>query len=248
MKELFACIFTFAFSVATAQTKVTKYYDANWSETTKEKAAFYADFIKDGSYYNCSSYWLNTQIIRGKSIYPDTAMADPIGVQVLYYKDGHPADSSFFQDKQLKYSFHYYPNRQLAAHYFLPDNKKEGVSEGYDESGKKIKNYVYQKEAEFKGGQKAWVGYITKNVSKDFTVKGGSEEVTATVKIEFIVDENGDVVVPKIKISSGYKNVDNDALSVIRNSPGWNSAILYNVPVKAYRIQPFIYILKPEKK
>jgi hypothetical protein len=42
--------------------------------------------------------------------------------------------------------------------------------------------------------------------------------------------------------------VDNDALRVIADSPTWKNAIQFNQPVKAYRLQPFTYILTPEKK
>jgi protein TonB len=230
-----------------AQAKVTKYYDANWMETPKDKAAFYADFVKEGNNYSCTSYWINTTNVRGKSTFPDPVMQSAIGTQVLYFKNGHIEDSSLFENKQLKYSYHYYPNNQLAVHYYVPDNKKEGVAEGYDESGSKIKNYIFQKEAEFKGGQKAWTAYLNKNATSDLHVKGDST-VSASAEVEFIVDENGDVLKPKILKSSGNKNVDRDALRLIADSPQWNYGILYNKPVKSYRMQPISYILKPEKK
>ncbi|MEP6585015.1 MAG: energy transducer TonB [Ginsengibacter sp.] len=227
--------------------KITKYYDASWMETSKDKAAFYADFVKDGSNYNTTSYWINTSNMRGRSTFPDTVMQFAIGTQVLYFKNGQVEDSSLFEDKQVKYSYHYYPNNQLAVHYYVPDNKKEGVTEGYDESGNKIKNYIFQKEAEFKGGSKAWMNYISKNATAGLTVKADST-ITASAQVQFIVDENGDILKPKILKSSGYKNVDNDALALIANSPQWNYGILYNKPIKSYRVQPITYILRPEKK
>lgn len=248
MRGFFFCVFTFAISAVTAQAKLTKYYLSNWSETTSDKAAFYADFIKNGANYDCTSYWINTKTIRGKSIFADTTMLHPVGLQVLYFKNGRIEDSSFFENNELKYSFHYFPNNQLAAHYYLPENKKEGIIEGYDESGKKIKNYIFQKEAEFKGGQKAWTSYIIKNAPRDLSVKGITEKEMLTVNVEFIVDENGFVVMPKIVKSSGYKNVDNEALQIIANSPEWKSAIQYNNPVKAYRVQPLTFEVRPEKK
>lgn len=248
MKGFFFCLLTVAFSTISAQTKLTKYYNASWLETTSEKAAFYADFIKEGANYNCTSYWINTKTVRGKSTFADTTMLYPIGLQVLYFKNGHVEDSSFFDDNKLKYAFHFYSNNQLAAHYYLPENEKEGITEGYDESGKKIKNYIFQKEAEFKGGQKAWASYISKNAPTDLSIKGATEEMTVSVNVEFIVDENGYVIFPKILKSSGYKNVDNDALQIIANSPTWKNAVQYNIPVRAFRIQPLTFVLKPEKK
>ncbi len=162
MRLLFTCLIMTASYYVQAQTKITKYYDANWAETSKEKAAFYADFIKNGGNYSCTSYWINTNSIRGKSVFPDTVMANAIGLQVLYFKNGRMEDSAFVEDKKARYAFHYYANGQLAMHYYLPANSSEAVVEGFDEEGNKIKHYVFQKEAEFTGGTKAWQSYITK--------------------------------------------------------------------------------------
>lgn len=248
MKGFFFCLLTVAFSTIAAQTTLPKYYSSNGIETTKDKAVYYTEFLKDGANYKSTSYWININTVKGKSTFADTTMLHPIGLQVLYFKNGHVEDSSFYEDDKMKYSFHYYPNNQLAAHYYLPENNKEGITEGYDESGRKIKNYVFEKEAEFKGGQKAWVSYITKNAPTDLTVKGLTEKGTVSVSVEFIVDESGYVVMPKIIKSSGYKNVDNDTLQIIANSPAWKNAIQYNNPVKAYRVQPFTFELQPGKK
>ena len=109
--------------------------------------------------------------MRGKSTYPDTVLDSPIGAQMLYYKNGHIEDSVFFVNKHTEYSYHYYPNTKLAAHYYLPGDKTVGVVEGYDESGTKIKNYIFLKEAEFKGGQKSWESYINKSATKGFIGK-----------------------------------------------------------------------------
>ena len=247
MKELFFCLLSVTPLALSAQNKVTKYYDAKWMETSKEKAVFYADFTRDGANYNCLSYYANTNKVRGKSTYADTVMQLPIGLQVVYFKNGRVEDSSYYNNHEVKYSYHYYPNNQLEVHYSLEDNKKE-TTDAYDEEGKKIKNYIFMKEAEFTGGQNAWVKYISKNAGQGLTEKGVTDGQTAMVTIQFIVDESGYVVSPKIFKSSGFKNVDNDALQVIGNSPTWKNAIQYNNPVRAYRIQPITYILRPEKK
>lgn len=245
--KLFFSLLLLASTTVRCQTKITKYYNNDWEETSKENATFYSDFIKDGNYYHCTSYDIHTNMVHGKSTYEDTIMISPVGLQLIYFKNGHLEDSAFFQDHKVIYSYHYYPNNQLESRYYLPDNKKDPVTEGYDEEGKKIKNYVFEKEAEFKGGSKAWISYIKKNVSKDLTTKG-DEQVTASVEVEFIIDESGYVIGSKIKKSSGYKNVDSDALRVIDDSPHWKNAIQFNKPVKAYRLQSISYILPAQKK
>lgn len=227
-----------AFHLISNSQTIKKYYN-DWEVTSKEKAVFYAEFVKQGNVYRCTSYWIAGNHLRGRSTYPDTLFENPIGLQTRYFKNGRIEDSIFYEEGKLKFLYHFYPNKQLAYHY-EPGNK---IAEGYDENGKKIKNYTYEREAEFKGGSKEWLKYLQKNTSKDITVKGkGVGE--AAVEVKFIIDEEGNVTNPKIFKSSGYKQVDSDAIRVISESPAWRNAIQYNTPVKALRIQPFKYTLK----
>ncbi len=246
MKLLLATYFS-VFSIICSAQKTTIYFDNNWAMTTSEKATYYAVFEKSGNIYQCNSYWVAGNNLRGKSTYPDTIMLHPVGSQVLYFQNGHVEDSLFYSGDKILYAYHYYPNGQLAAHYYIPDGKDDAVTEGFDEDGKKIKNYVYLQEAEFKGGQKAWQQYILKSVSKDLKIKGEGD-ITADVQVQFIVNKDGEVSVAKILKSSGYAQVDKDALRVIKESPSWNAAIQFNKPVNAYRVQPFVYKLEAEKK
>ena len=253
MSRCLKCFFTtfmmVAFIHGNAQDSIVKYYDADWAEASKERAVYYAEFVKDGGNYKCSSYWVRTNILRGRTVYPDTIMAKPIGQLLRYYKNGNPEDSVVYDlFGKEKDAYHYYENKQLAAHYFVPDGQQEGTVEGFDENGKKIKNYIYAREAEFKGGEKAWHSYIVKKVSKDFFNTKGDAEISVSVSVQFVVDENGYVIRPKVLKSSGINNIDRDALGVIGASPPWKNAVLYNKPVKAYRVQPFTYILIPLKK
>ena len=245
MKFLLTGFFIISSLISNAQ-KITKYYDADWAPVAKEKAVYYADFVKDGNGYKCTSHWIPNNAVRGTSTFADTIMENPIGVQVLYNKNGHAEDSSFFENGKAKYVFHYYPNNHLAMHYYLPDNAKEAIIEGYDEDGKKIKNYVFEKEADFKGGQKGWQSYVTKNSSKDLSVKD-HPNLTATVQVEFTIEEDGSVSKIKIFKSSGYKEIDKDALRLVSESPSWNNAIQFNTPVKSLRIQPITYTLSDKK-
>lgn len=244
-KILTVLVTSFVFTFNLSAQKITRYYDNAWAETSPNKAVYYAVFVKQGGVYNCTSYWKASNVIRGKSTFPDSVMANPIGVQTLYNKKGKIEDSVVFVDGKTNLLYHYHPNGKLAVHYYVPENKKEGVTEAFDEDGNKIKNYILMKEAEFKGGDKAWQAYLKKNVGKDLDTK---DESTVSVQIQFIVDENGSVSKPKVLKSSGNKEVDKDALRVISESPEWNSAIYFNQPVKAFRVQPLTYDLKSIQK
>ena len=233
---------------AAAQELPTRYYEASGESTTKEKAAFYAEFRKSGDVYVCTSYVAKSGVLRGIATYSDTAFTKTIGVRTLYFANGRLEDSAVFDaDGKPQEAWHYYPNKVMAAHYHYPANATEPVVEGFDENGKRIKNYVLMQEAAFKGGDKGWNAYLSKSLSKDlFNMKDGTE-ATVSLKVQFVVDEAGYVIRPKVLESSGHRNVDGEALRVILSSPQWSPALLYNKPVKAYRVQPFTYVLGATK-
>lgn len=251
MKKLLLLVFTWLFFSlkTTAQTTIVKYYDDEWSEASKEKATYYAEFISQGENYKCTSYWIKSNALRGISVFQDTVMTKPIGLQKLYYRNGNLEDSIFYnKDGVREFAYHYYENKKLAAKIYKPYSQKERLIEGFDENGNTIKNYVYTKEAEFKGGENAWKAYLLKNVSKDFYNAKDDSEITISVHVQFAIDENGNVIRPKVIKSSGVNYVDADAVRVIRSSPTWANALLYNKPVKVFRVQPFTYVLLPVKK
>ncbi len=234
---------------ARTQNTLVKYYDRFGAVVPKEKAEYYEEFTKETEGYKSITYWMDPNKIRSKSTYSDTLKRKPLGLQLWYYRNGNIQDSAYYNDDGNRlYGFHYYENKQLAAHYYVHEGKKEPVIEGFDESGNRIKNYIYEKEADFKGGEKAWHKYLIKSVTKDFQHTTSNEEISVTVRVQFVVDKTGNVVQPKIVKSSGFDFVDRDAERVISSSPAWNNAIQYNRPVNAFRVQPFTYLLSPIKK
>src|SRR5213596_3202191 len=142
MKTLATIIFALCSLYGDSQT-VTKYYDDRWREVPADKAVYYATFIKDGSMmYQCTTYWKDNNALKGKATYSDTTLSSPDGTLVTYDRKGRLEDSIFYSEGNIDFSYHYYPNGQLAVHYHLPYNKKEGVTEAFDENGKKIKNFI----------------------------------------------------------------------------------------------------------
>jgi TonB family protein len=244
MKILLTSIFI-SWSLGATCQAVTKYYDDKWVEVPAEKAVYYAKFIKDGSMYQCTTYWKDNNAVRGKATYLDTTLSSPDGTLVTYDRKGLLEDSIFYEDGKTAYSYRYYPNGQVAVHYYVPHNKKEGITETFDENGKAIKDFIMAREAEFKGGENAWQAYLKKNIDKDLAISRDKNGAVPGVEIEFTIDEDGQVTSPKITRSSGHKNVDKDALRVISDSPKWSPAISYNKAIKAYKVQLVSYDVAP---
>lgn len=247
MRFLFLIALIEFVQVVAAQNKIVRYYDDAWADCDPGKSTYYAEFVKEGMRYNCVFYWTGSNKVAGKGTYLDTAVTKPVGLLLGYTKNGTIEDSILYDDTgNMIELFHYYKNKQLEVHYSIPEGKKDPVVEAFDETGKKIKNYIFSKEAEFKGGDKSWQNYILKTANKELRTKDNNS-ARVTVKIMFVVNEFGYTAKPKVMESSGFNHVDRDAINVILGSPQWSNAIYLNKPVKVYRIQSITYELKPGK-
>lgn len=116
------------------------------------------------------------------------------------------------------------------------------VSERIYNQKDSLEKHVYDKEAEFKGGSKKWLDYITNSVYKkginDRTKKGGK------VQIGFTVDSVGTVGELFVFRSVDYF-LDTESAAIIIKSPKWNPAILRGKPVSSTFSQPITYSTVP---
>lgn len=246
MKKFATAILLFFFLFSEAQS-VTKYYDADWQEARPEKAMYVAEFTKTETGYKCLSYWKSSKKKREESLYADTSMSRPNGLQKVYHKNGNLEDSVVYSaDGKMVEAYHYYSNKQLEAHYIATADGKGVVREAYDETGSKIKNYIYLRPAEPKGGANGWKNYFQKAAPKDLT-SGKPEPQTVHLKLSFYIDPEGNVAGAKIIESSGLRAVDQEAIRAVYNSPKWTPAIYKNKALRVPVVLPMTYELPAAK-
>lgn len=241
------CIAVITFCTAGAQHKITRHFDGAWLESSPETAIYLAEFQKNDGLYDGVVYWEKTNAVYIVAKYKDTTMNSPVGLQKVFYENGVVKDSIFWANDVPRFFYHFYPTGKLNGTLIMPEDGKKPVTMGYDESGKKIRNFIALREAAFKGGNAGWMKYMAKNLSKTLETNV-DDTVRVTSIISFVIDESGNVTNVKVKKSSGYKAADNDAVSVISNSPPWENAVQWNEPVNAYRLQPVTYILNASKQ
>lgn len=229
--------------ISLAQSSKIKYYDADWSVCDSVNSVYSAVFTKLDINYKCLFYWTGTDTLAGYGTYLDTSTAMPIGNIVSYYKNGNLEDSSLYDsNNSLINAFHFYENKRLEVHYYLSKDKNEPVTRAFEENGKAIKDYVYAREAEFNGGNRAWNNYLLKSANKELK-SPTSMDTLVSVRVLFCINEKGHPTKVKILKSSGIDYVDRDAIKVISLCPQWEHAVYLNKPVKVYRVQPFSYEL-----
>ena len=229
---------------ATAQNNIiVKYYDSSWVPATKEDAYYLTKIVKADSFYRYTSYYAKSQKLNCISTYKDTLFSNRIGLLLSYYENGQLQDSSFYSNEKsvLSNAFHYYQNGQLAAHYTKTGNTEKTV--GYDETGQKIDDFIYLKEAQFRDDPAEWIDYLSNTIKTNVPIKKGAPKGSYQVIIKFIVDKDGSVtgITPETKLGYG---MEEEVMRVIKKSPKWNHLIYLNKAEKAYRRQPITFIVE----
>jgi len=233
---------------ATAQQRIiTRYFDSSWRSTSKDSAFFYTEMVDEGSVYNYTTYWMRSKKLNYLASYTDTNFAKPVGLLRRYYESGGLEDSSFhYESGQLKNTWHYYPNGKLYVHYTYDLTNKKTKTEGYDEAGKIIDDFVFMKEASF-GEPKAWQNYLAENIRQNTPVDKGAAKGTYQVIVRFIVGADGKVLVAEAETNYGF-GMEEEVIRVIKKSPKWQPAIYLGKAVNAYRRQPITFVVKDKSK
>ena len=215
-----------------SQNTITKYFDSNWVETSKDSAFYYTNFVKEDTAYKVTSYWMKSNKLNAVSVYADTNFRKGIGLSKHYYESGMISDSVFFNaNGGMEKGYHFRETGQLDYHFFY-DAKTGGLTgERYDSSGKKSTGYfTYQKEAMFPGGSNAWTEYLQNNLHSNVAAKHKAPVGTYTVTVSFLVDKEGKVIEVQALTQPGY-GTSEEAIRVIKNSPDWLPAIQNDKPV-----------------
>ncbi|HMJ48579.1 MAG TPA: energy transducer TonB [Ferruginibacter sp.] len=244
IKVLFSLVisFTYTRSLHAQNTPIIKYYNADWSPVSKDSAVYFTEFVKENDNYHTTSYWIKSNKLQSNATYADTLFAKPVGLLLRYYETGLKEDSTYYENGVMKDAYHYYPGGKLWVHYtYNPKNKKE-VTQGFDEKGEELEDFIYQKEAEFPGGGKSWVEFLSETMHSDVPVKKKAPVGKYQVIARFIVDKKGKVTDIVAETNHGY-GMEEEVIRVLKKSPKWEPAIHLGKQVNAYRRQPITFVV-----
>lgn len=120
----------------------------------------------------------------------------------------------------------------------------EAIGNGIIEAppAKENENKVWEKveiESEFPGGTASWKRFLIKTLN--YPEKAIEEEVSGTVVVQFIVDQEGNV--SEVEAISGPDLLKAEAIRVIKKSGKWTAAIQNGRKVKSYKKQPLTFRL-----
>ncbi len=111
------------------------------------------------------------------------------------------------------------------------------VEEDWDKTFTKV-----EIESEYPGGPAAWQRYLNRNLR--YPQDAIDNEIQGTVVVQFIVDKEG--VVSEVQAISGPKELQDEAVRVIKKSGKWTPAVQNGRQVKSYKKQPIVFRLEAQ--
>jgi TonB family protein len=100
---------------------------------------------------------------------------------------------------------------------------------------------IYEKAAEFPGGNKGWADFLRKNMKyPDYAIRNGIQGI---VRVQFVIAKDGTADEFKV-ISSPDQSLSDEVLRFMKKSPKWLPAIQYNKPVIYRHIQAVTFRLE----
>ncbi len=204
------------------------------------------------------------------SFYDNGAMQDstvyeegrPAGTSIGWHFNGYQQDSIVYNDDgtavEVDWSTNGIPSAAGRWKYgkmdgpwqFFHNNGKLAAQEVYD-TGKLVSAAYFDREgsvqdsaaagksAEFQGGQKGWQNFLYRNIYFPDQYRITNAE-TVTVVIAALIDEDGNIQDPYIKVPFN-KAFDDIALKVFKRSPRWLPAVRHNHAVISGIIQPITF-------
>lgn len=95
---------------------------------------------------------------------------------------------------------------------------------------------------EFPGGKEKLIVYVVQNL--EMPLDCPKEKISTKLFIEFIVNENGKVINPSLKSTSGCAVMDRDIIQIFTEMPDWTPGRQNDKPVHVKMIYPLIIELR----
>lgn len=230
----------------------TVWMDSNWKKIAKDKATLYTIYKKTDKNFIGYYKYLNGNLqieIEAISIKPLIHE----GYANYYNIDGTKDKKGFYKDGN-KYG--------VWTSYF--DNGKDSSVYEYQTNSdvKYIRRSKLQKEEiytmvevmpEFQGGQTEMINFIQTNIS--YPRNSMDKKIGGKVFLKFVVSDIGNVSYVEVLKGTGIKELDDEAVRVIRLMPKWkpgfqngkNVSVFFNLPI-AFSLKELFFVFDTNNK
>jgi hypothetical protein len=272
MRLILTIVFIFSLITLNAQDKViVKYYDTLFRVVSKENAAYYYEYEYRDSFYSCTAYYYPSNKLYSKFMTLGPGANMSVRLVSTYYESGNIKDSVFYyQQGRPTYEYHFYENGnkkkvsiygkgfgtfetrafyesgKLWAYVYKKNPFDKIECDAFDEAGKPMPDYIYERPAEFQGGITQWQYYIMRNLNRDIPYDKKAPKGKYTVYVTFVINKDGRVTDVAAENDPGYGTKE-EAERVIRNGPKWNPAIQFNTPVIYRNKQGITFVVSDQR-
>lgn len=255
MKTLFlfvlaSCFFAAAMAQTRDITPALFVFDKDWHGCKPEDAVYlgclrkFNDTTYEWKYYNFKGPLISVETYKDKdnniphglfAFYGTDGKLDSMG----YTKNGKKHDNwTFYTDSLSVIRVDEYADGRLLRSKDTTALRKER------DSTKEWSDQVVAQglgiEASFKNGDAGWVKYVQNNIN--FPDRARNLGINGKVLIQFIVQTDGTLSGFFLRQSLEY-SIDEEAIRLLKKSPKWIPARLNGKMVKAYRIQPLVFVI-----
>ncbi len=209
-----------------------------WKSFANDGKLIDSALYRDGFIFGIALTWYNDGSVSDSLFFEKEGKGTGKG----FWPDGKPKDSGSFLRGKKNDLWTYYSKSGIKCQEVKYEADSALSFICYDETGNvQTDNCYYEKEATFKGGDKAWLKYLLGKLGAakypDAYFQGRSYGI---VYVQFIVGADGKII-DAFTINSVDKELDEIALKIIQQSPRWEPAVQFNRNVKAYRKQPITF-------
>jgi len=198
-------------------------------------------FYREGSLTGTHLKWYANGYTADSAVYN----ADGSGVEISWFDNGNPSSAGRYGEgyKQQGTWQYFHKNGKISAQEKY-DHGKLLSRKYFDERGiEKMDTASLDREAEFRGGQSAWVKFLGKKLyfPDQYTFINGDQ---AVVVVSGEINEDGRM--ENVKVTTSLAPAfDKIALKTVQSSPDWIPAMDHNRKVKYYFSQPVIFSMPP---
>jgi TonB family protein len=241
MKVILVICFSVALLPVFSQSKEDFFsMDAQWKPTTLNSGVYLIwRHEKDDGNWQWDYYHKWGPMIKSET-YLERAGSTLNGRICIYNKTGNLDSTGFFDHGKKEGSFYKLQSysedsiRFIIEYTYRQDSLIETTDLLADSFGKKENDSFYTSESEYPGGIKRWQAYLYRQL--EYPRRALDEKITGHVRINFIVDEDGNIQFDFILKSREY-SLDQESIRIIKESGKWNPGKKNGINCKSYKSQ-----------
>ena len=244
----------------TAAAQDTGYFSFADKPTTPQFASYYQIMVHTDSGWTFAEHWMNNRLKITGRISDDMKRRlgtftyyDTAGIAVLrrkYVGHGGAIETNYYPDGQVMVQgttleekkngewTGYYPSGKIKATAFYTDGQLDTASFFYEDGSPNDTMKIFCQESGYPGGVTAWLQFLNRNLHyPDAAVNNG---IQGTVIVQFRVSKEGKTSDFTV-IQSAGKDLNDEAIRVMKKSGDWQPAVNGGTAVDAYKTQPVVF-------